>query len=134
MGLLDDLIKGSGGLGAVASLAAKNPQILSAAVSLLSSKDSSVGGAAGLAGLMSAFQGKGLGDVMSSWVSTGANKSISPSQIASVLGNDTLSQFASKAGIGAGEASSVLSSLLPSLVNHVTPDGNVPKTNALDSV
>lgn len=66
MGFMDELLKGSGGLGALAGMVAKNPQIVAAAASLLSSKDASVGGTAGLAGLASAFQSKGLGDVMSS--------------------------------------------------------------------
>lgn len=134
MGFMDDILKGSGGLGAIASLAAKNPQILSAAVSLLSTKDTSVGAASGLPDLIQAFQGKGLGDIMSSWVSTGENLPISASQISSVLGKNTLSQFATKAGIGAGEASSVLASVLPALVNQVTPRGEVPETGALEGV
>ncbi len=134
MGFMDDILKQSGGLGAVAGLVAKNPQLLSAAASLLSTKDASVGGPSGLSGLVSAFQSKGLGDVMSSWISTGANKSISASQLTSALGNDTLGQFASKAGIGAGEASSVLASLLPAMVNQLTPKGEVPETSALEGV
>jgi uncharacterized protein YidB (DUF937 family) len=132
MGLIDDLLKGGGGVGSIAELAAKNPQIVAAAVSLLSTKDRSVGGTSGLAGMISAFQGGGLEDIMSSWISTGANKAISPSQLGGVLGNDTLSQFAKKAGIGQGEASSVLASVLPSLVNQLTPRGKVPETNSLE--
>jgi uncharacterized protein YidB (DUF937 family) len=135
MGFMDELLEGSGGgLGAVASMVAKNPQVLSAAASLLSAKDASVGGSAGLVGLVGAFQSRGLGDVVSSWISTGANQSISASQIASVLGKDTLRQFATKAGIGAGEASSMLASLLPVMVNQLTPKGEVPEASALESV
>jgi uncharacterized protein YidB (DUF937 family) len=133
MGMMDDLLKSGGGLGSLAQVAAKNPQIIAAAVSLLSTKDRSVGGSSGLAGVVKAFEGGGLGDIMSSWVSTGANKSISPSQLGNVLGNDTLSQFATKAGIGSGEASSVLASVLPALVNQLTPKGEVPDTNSVES-
>ena len=132
MGMLDELLK-SKNLGSIAGMVAKNPQIVAAAVSLLSTKDSSVGGSGGLAGLASAFQGNGLEDVLSSWVSTGANKSISASQLEGVLGNATLGQFASKAGIGSGEASSGLASLLPELVNQMTPQGRMPETNSLES-
>ena len=50
MGMLDDLMKNSGGdLGSLAAIAAQNPQLLKAAMSLLSSKDTSVGGAGGWA-------------------------------------------------------------------------------------
>jgi uncharacterized protein YidB (DUF937 family) len=134
MSLMEDILKGSGGLGAIAGMVAKNPQIVSAAASLLSAKDASVGGTSGLAGLVSALQSKGLGDIMSSWISTGPNQSIAPSQLASALGKDTLGQFARRAGIGAGEASSVLATLLPAMVNHLTPKGELPETNALESV
>lgn len=134
MGMLDDLIKNAGGLGAVASMVASNPQLLQAAMSLLSTKDTSVGGNAGLPGLIQAFQAKGLDDVMSSWIGGGPNKEISPSQVTEVLGQDTLSQFAAKAGIGAGDASSVLAGLLPSLVNQITPSGSAPQGDALESM
>jgi uncharacterized protein YidB (DUF937 family) len=131
MGFLDEIVK-SQDLGSIAGMIAKNPQILQAAIALLSTKDSSVGGSGGLGSLASAFQGKGLEDVFSSWVSTGANKSISASQLENVLGKDVLGQFAKKAGIGSGEAGSVLASLLPELVNQVTPKGKVPETSSLE--
>jgi len=143
VGLLDSLLSqmtgGQGGgqqgsaLGSLASLVASNPQILSAAASLLSSKDTSVGGNAGLAGLVQAFQGKGLGDIMASWVGGGPNQAISPGQLTDALGPQTLNEFATKAGIGTDQAGSVLAGLLPVLVNQVTPQGQVPETNSLES-
>jgi uncharacterized protein YidB (DUF937 family) len=134
MGMLDDLINSAGGLGSVASMVASNPQLLQAAMSLLSTKDTSVGGASGLPGLIQAFQAKGLDDVMASWIGGGPNKEISASQVADVLGPDTLSQFAAKAGIGAGDAGSVLAGLLPNLVNQITPSGTAPQGDALESM
>jgi uncharacterized protein YidB (DUF937 family) len=133
MGLLDNLLKQGGGLAGIADLVAKNPQIVAAAASLLSTKDPSVGGTGGLGGLIGAFEKAGLGNIMSSWISTGPNPPIQPGQLASVLGKDTLSQFAQKAGIDPGQAGSVLASVLPELVNHLTPQGQVPQTNALES-
>jgi uncharacterized protein YidB (DUF937 family) len=50
-----------------------------------------------------------------------------------VLGPDVLGQFARQAGIGHGDASSVLASILPELVNQMTPQGQVPQGNSLDS-
>src|SRR5512145_1662686 len=44
----------------------------------------------GLAGLIQSFQQGGLGDVVNSWVSTGANQPVSPEQIQNVLGNSQL--------------------------------------------
>ncbi len=144
MGLLDDILKqatggGSGsaqagGLGAIADLVMKNPQIISAALAMLNPKDTSVGGGGGLADIVSSFNKGGLGDVMASWVGGGPNKPVDPGSLANVLGPDILGQFAKKAGIGSGDASSVLASVLPELINQMTPQGQVPQGNALDGV
>lgn len=133
MGFLDNLLK-SGNLGAMAEMAAKNPQLVAAAASLLSSKAGSVGGTGGLAGVIASLQKGGLGDVAASWVGTGANKPIDPAALAGILGNDTLGQFAKAAGIGAGDASGALASLLPALVDQVTPKGQVPDASALEGM
>jgi uncharacterized protein YidB (DUF937 family) len=130
MGLLDNLMQQAGH---VASFAAKNPQAVAAVVSLLSSRDTSVGGSGGLGGLVDAFQKKGLGDMMASWISTGPNPPISATQVTDVLGSDVVKQFAAKAGVPHSEAGSLLASLLPTVVDHLTPDGKMPETNALES-
>jgi uncharacterized protein YidB (DUF937 family) len=147
MGLMDEILKqaaggGSagpggaqaGGLGAIADLVMKNPQILAAALSMLNPRDPSVGGGGGLGDIIGAFNKGGLGDVMSSWVGGGPNKPVDPGALASVLGPDILGQFAQKAGVGHAEAGSVLAQVLPELVNHMTPQGQVPQGNALDGL
>ncbi len=45
MGLMDDVLKNMGGLEGVAGMAAKNPQLLAAVATLLSSKDPRLVGA-----------------------------------------------------------------------------------------
>jgi uncharacterized protein YidB (DUF937 family) len=131
MGMLDGVLGGQ--LGGLAEMAMKNPQVISAVVSLLSSKDASVGGTTGLSGLIQAFEGRGMGDMMSSWISTGPNPPISSSQITDVLGHDTLTQFAAKAGVPRGEASGLLAALLPAVIDHLTPQGKVPESSAWES-
>jgi uncharacterized protein YidB (DUF937 family) len=111
----------------------KNPQALGAIVSLLSGKDGSVGGTGGLGGLVSAFQSKGLGDMIGSWISTGPNPPVTASQITDVLGHDTVSQFAAKAGVPHGEAGGLLASLLPQVIDHLTPQGSMPAQDSLES-
>jgi uncharacterized protein YidB (DUF937 family) len=130
MGLLDGLMQQAGGL---ANLAAKNPQAVSAVISLLSSRDPSVGGNAGLSGVVDAFAKKGLGDMVSAWISTGPNPPVSATQVSDVLGSDVLKQFATKAGVPQGEAGGLLASLLPTVIDQLTPKGAVPETNALES-
>ena len=130
MGLLDDLMKKAGGL---ATLAAQNPQAVAAVVALLSSRDTSVGGSGGLAGIVNAFQKKGLGDMVSSWISTGPNPPVTAGQLTDVLGTDVLGQFAAKAGVSHGEAGGLLASLLPTVIDQLTPQGNVPEADSLES-
>ena len=136
MGFLDGILKqalgGQSSEGGLASLIS-NPQVLAALTGLLSTRDSSIGGSGGLGGLVSAFQQKGLGDMISSWISTGPNPAISATQVTEVLGEDTLNQFASKAGVPRAEAGSLLASLLPAAVDQLTPDGKVPETDSLES-
>jgi uncharacterized protein YidB (DUF937 family) len=133
MGLLDGLFKQAGGLGGIAKLAAENPQAVAAVISLLSSRDTSVGGSSGLGGLVETMQKKGLGDMVASWISTGPNPPISAKQVTDVLGSDTVSQFATKAGVPQGQAGGLLASLLPVVVDQLTPKGTVPQTNDLES-
>ncbi len=129
MGLIEDLMAQGGN---IAELIRKNPAIVSAAMSLLSSRQGSIGPQEGLAGLIGAFGNKGLGDLMSSWISTGANRSVNAGQIADVLGSDALAQFGQQAGIPAGDAGSALASLLPALINGLTPRGEAPPQASLE--
>jgi uncharacterized protein YidB (DUF937 family) len=78
-----------------------------------------------LAGLVPAFQKNGLGDVVNSWVGTGKNLPVTPDQIKQGLGSDFLSQLASKAGVSPDAASAQLSSLLPDLIDTLTPNGKI---------
>ncbi len=130
MGILDGLMQQAGGL---ASLAAKNPQAVSAVLSLLSTRDASVGGTGGLAGVVDAFTKKGLGDVVSSWIATGPNPPVTANQVTDALGSDVLKQFATKAGVPQGEAGSLLASLLPTVIDHLTPNGQAPQASTLES-
>jgi len=140
MGILDGFLKqamggrtDSGGLGGLMSMIASNPQILTALAALFSTRDTSVGGSGGLGGLMNAFRNKGLGDMISSWISTGPNPPITPAQVTDVLGHETVGQFASKAGVPPSEAGQLLAGLLPAAVDHITPDGKVPDLGSLEA-
>ena len=85
----------------------------------------------GLQGLVQSFHEKGLGEIASSWVSTGQNLPISAEQIQSVLGNEQVRQLAAKAGISPDAASSSLAQLLPTLIDHLTPNGQIPQPSNL---
>lgn len=129
MGLLDSVIgavssqlQGGEGLqGLMGSLGVK-PELLQAATSLLGND----GGVGGLQGLIAKFQQGGLGDVVNSWVGNGENVPISGDQLSDVLGADALSGLAGKFGMDGNALAGQLSSVLPGLVDKLTPGGQVP--------
>ncbi len=84
----------------------------------------------GLPGLISAFEQNGLGGAVNSWVSTGQNQPVSGDQIQNVMGEAQLQEVAAKLGIPPEAASSVIAQVLPGIVSHLTPNGQVPSSNS----
>ncbi len=70
---------------------------------------------------------RSLGDALNSWIGGGPNQSVSAADISRVFGDGQLQQLADSAGVSQGEAAEHLSSLLPELVNKLTPDGQAPQ-------
>jgi len=85
----------------------------------------------GLGGLVQAFEQGGLGSVVNSWVSTGQNLPISAEQIKAVLGGGKLQEIATQLGISPDQASGSLAELLPKVVDHLTPNGQLPEGGSL---
>jgi uncharacterized protein YidB (DUF937 family) len=80
----------------------------------------------GLTGVLDKFRENGMGQHADSWVGTGANMPISAEQVQQVFGESSISQVASQLGQSHGQASSALAQLLPQLIDHLTPQGQVP--------
>ncbi len=80
----------------------------------------------GLDGLVRRFQEQGLGDVIASWVSTGPNKPITPEQLAQVFDPEQLRELSRQAGVALSRVPEVLATLAPTLVDRLTPDGEIP--------
>ncbi len=124
MGLLGDIL---GTLsGGTAGGGGAEAQVMSAVAGMLSDRQSG-----GLAGLVSNFQKNGLGDVVSSWISTGKNLPISADQIQRVFGNQQVSQIAQRVGIEPEKVTTTLASILPGLVDKLTPNGKLPPEEML---
>ena len=82
----------------------------------------------GLGDLLKQLQG-GHGDTANSWVGSGANKAISPGDLANALGADQINQLASQSGLSKDDLLSGLSQYLPQVIDHLTPDGRLPTEN-----
>jgi uncharacterized protein YidB (DUF937 family) len=89
------------------------------------------GGAGGLGALLDQFQRAGFGDQVRSWVGTGANQEMPAGALDQVFGAGGLAEIARRAGLSEADASQGLSQLLPAVVDHVTPNGQVPDGNEL---
>jgi uncharacterized protein YidB (DUF937 family) len=122
MGIFDDLKAG-------AALQGQHPGALGAVLDYVNSPQ--VGG---ISGLQKMFQEKGLGGVVSSWISSGQNLPISADQLQSVLHSDALQQVAQKHGIDPSQLTSVMSTLLPHVVDKLTPDGQLPEPGMLQQL
>jgi len=87
------------------------------------------GGTEGLSGLAQNFQSQGLGDIFSSWVSTGENKPIQPQQLQGALGAEVLQQLTGGSGMSLQAALPLLAQLLPAVIDKLTPQGQLPQNN-----
>lgn len=81
----------------------------------------------GVQGIVNQFESQGLGNTVRSWVSTGPNQPVSPEQVQTALGPDTMTQLAAELGITRAELSTKLAQVLPGAIDKLTPDGVVPK-------
>lgn len=84
-----------------------------------------VGSKGGLQNVLTQLQGSVIGEQVQSWVSTGANKAVSASQVAEAMPG-AVSDIAAKTGQSVEQVASSLSELLPQLVDKLTPTGKVP--------
>ena len=83
-------------------------------------------GGGGLGGLLGAFQNAGLGHIAQSWVGNGPNQSVSPDQLRSVFGDQQIQTMSQQSGLPQGDLLSQLSQHLPSMVDRMTPNGQMP--------
>jgi len=136
MGLFDSI------LGAVMGGDAQNQNtgqaaLINADIQMIANKNADGGTAGGLGGLIGALTQGGLGNVAGSWVGMGENQPVSAEQIQSALGNDSgglLAQLAQQAGLSNGETAGQLSQILPGLVDKLTPGGEIPQQDSLESM
>jgi uncharacterized protein YidB (DUF937 family) len=126
MGLFDEVLSMAG---AATGRQSEHASALTAIMGYINSPQ--VGG---VAGLQKMFQQGGLSEVFSSWVSTGQNLPISADTLQNVLHGGALQQAAQSAGIDPNQLTGMMSTLLPHLVDKLTPNGQIPDAGALQSM
>jgi uncharacterized protein YidB (DUF937 family) len=82
----------------------------------------------GLGGVVQSLSQNGLADVVTSWIGNGPNPPVTSGQIQGALGSGPINEIAGKLGISPEMAGTVLSQVLPHIVDHLTPNGQVPQS------
>jgi uncharacterized protein YidB (DUF937 family) len=81
----------------------------------------------GIQGVLGRFQQAGYGEQAQSWVSTGGNLPIDGDMFQKALTGGGIGQIASMLGLTRAEASSQMASVMPDVIDRMTPDGRVPE-------
>jgi uncharacterized protein YidB (DUF937 family) len=132
-GMLGGGVGGSlgGGLGGMVGggMGAMLPMLLPAILGMLGGQGT--GGQTGLHQLLGNLQSQGAGGVADSWVGTGENQPISAEQVRRVLGAEKLQQLSAQSNLPPEQVSEGLAAILPQIVDHLTPGGQVPSADEL---
>jgi len=88
----------------------------------------------GLGGLLGKLTEAGQGDTVDSWLQPGQNKPIAPGSLNDALGSKTISDLARQAGISEQELLNQLSTVLPGVVDKLTPRGQLPTQEQIASL
>jgi uncharacterized protein YidB (DUF937 family) len=86
----------------------------------------------GVTSIVEKFRANGLGEIVSSWLSSGQNLPISAEQITAIFGSPAVQELASKLGIDIGSASALIAEYLPKIVDSVSPDGQEPQPGEIN--
>ena len=132
MSLLPALLEMLGGTSG-ASKTSKSSKSKTSKTSRTSKVASGPAGASGLEEIIGGLSSGGLSDIVGSWVGGGPNKSITPAQVKKGLGAKKIAQLSAQTGMPADEVTQHLSELLPVVVNHLTPEAEVPQPSALEA-
>lgn len=89
------------------------------------------GALGGIGGLIQKFTDGGQAKEAESWVGTGENQPVSAEQVRAALGDDEIQRVADEAGVSTDEAAGGLAALLPTIIDKVTPDGQLPDSGSL---
>ncbi len=121
MGIFDKIESAVGSSGAEGSINQQQHE------SLMQHAMQMFGSNQALSGLLGNAQSHGLGGIVQSWISKGENQPIQPNQVENLVGQERLQQLASRAGIPSSIAGIVLSRILPTVVDRLTPQGHIPE-------
>jgi uncharacterized protein YidB (DUF937 family) len=86
----------------------------------------------GLSNIIGKLSQGGAAPQVNSWVGPGANHPIQPGQLGGALGDQTINDLIAKTGLTKEQLLAGLSTVLPQLVNNLTPKGRMPTLAELE--
>jgi uncharacterized protein YidB (DUF937 family) len=106
-------------------LAAKNPMI-GMALQMVQNYPG------GLTALVQKFETSGMSSQVQSWISTNANQPVSGAQVQQAMG-EQVTALAQQANMPQGDVANTIATMLPQLVDNLTPQGALPDHDAIAS-
>ncbi|MGC9960201.1 YidB family protein [Roseiarcus sp.] len=80
----------------------------------------------GLSDLIGKLTASGAAPQVNSWIGPGQNQPIQPGQLGGALGQNVLNELSQRTGMSQQELLNQLATVLPQLINHLTPNGRMP--------
>ncbi len=80
----------------------------------------------GLTDLIGKLSAGGVAPQVNSWVGHGPNEPVPPGQLGSALGQNVLAELSQRTGMSQQELLNQLATVLPQIINHLTPNGRMP--------
>jgi uncharacterized protein YidB (DUF937 family) len=81
----------------------------------------------GIGAVLDRFKQQGYSRQAASWVSTGENQPVDAQAVSEVVGTEELSRLSQQLGVPHDQVASGLADILPEVVDHLTPAGDVPQ-------
>jgi len=81
----------------------------------------------GIQGIVDQFSKQGLGGTVQSWIGNGPNQPVTAEQLHQALSGDVLTELAAKSGLSTQDLAAKLSTILPQVIDKLTPNGKVPQ-------
>lgn len=81
----------------------------------------------GIGAVLDRFKQQGYSQQATSWVSTGDNQPVDAQAVTDVVGTEELSRLSRQLGVPDEQVASGLADILPQVVDHLTPAGDVPQ-------
>ncbi len=79
----------------------------------------------GLASVIQQLRDRGMGTQADSWIGNGSNAVADLQKLINLLGSPIVASIATKLGIDAGKARNAIASILPEVIDQLTPQGRL---------